>query len=185
MKIQMRPLAEIKRRSHRAPESYTKAVCCPECRECRQVRRDSTARLCKSCACRRGGRAPKPSKIRGEVRHCIRCRAQFWYRPSEGARRFCSADCANAARRRADHDVRAKARWTVNNAIRDGVIQREPCEECGGPNSEAHHEDYSQPLAVRWLCRRCHCELHTRNGDLRSRPWRSYSDERLEIPECK
>ena len=25
---------------------------------------------------------------------------------------------------------------------------------------QAHHDDYTQPLAVRWLCKRCHHEWH-------------------------
>nr|DAD85891.1 MAG TPA: hypothetical protein [Siphoviridae sp. ctGdK3] len=27
-------------------------------------------------------------------------------------------------------------------------------------NLEAHHDDYSKPLQVRWLCRRHHKQLH-------------------------
>jgi hypothetical protein len=36
----------------------------------------------------------------------------------------------------------------------------EPCERCGAPDAEKHHDDYSRPLAVRWLCRSCHLALH-------------------------
>jgi hypothetical protein len=47
----------------------------------------------------------------------------------------------------------------VGNALRHGKLIRQPC-ACGNPKSEAHHEDYSKPLEVVWLCRRCHIDLH-------------------------
>jgi hypothetical protein len=46
------------------------------------------------------------------------------------------------------------------NALRRGLIVREPCEICGALEVEAHHEDYSKPLQVRFLCRRHHREYH-------------------------
>ena len=49
------------------------------------------------------------------------------------------------------------------NAIRDGRLKRSPCEVCGEAKSEAHHDDYSQPLSVRWLCKRHHMEWHRNN----------------------
>jgi ribosomal protein S27AE len=36
------------------------------------------------------------------------------------------------------------------------------CENCGAPDAHAHHDDYSQPLDVRWLCRACHGIEHRR-----------------------
>lgn len=30
----------------------------------------------------------------------------------------------------------------------------------GTKNLQAHHEDYSKPLDVRWACRKCHLESH-------------------------
>lgn len=53
-----------------------------------------------------------------------------------------------------------RARYMVHNAVRDGRLERKPCEVCGAINSEGHHEDYSKPLEVRWLCRVHHEELH-------------------------
>ena len=53
-----------------------------------------------------------------------------------------------------------KARTAVNNAVRDKRIVKKPCEVCGEVNVQAHHGDYSQPLTVRWLCRKCHWTEH-------------------------
>lgn len=54
------------------------------------------------------------------------------------------------------------AAWVaVGNAIRDGRLIREPCQVCGTTEDvEAHHEDYSRPLDVRWLCFKHHREAH-------------------------
>ncbi len=58
------------------------------------------------------------------------------------------------------HPDKYRARNMVSNAIRDGVLARQPCEVCGNPKSQAHHEDYSKPLDVRWLCFTHHREAH-------------------------
>jgi len=62
-------------------------------------------------------------------------------------------------RRRARNPEKNKAREAVNNAVRDGRLEKKPCEICGEPRSQAHHDDYSKPLDVRWLCLRCHREI--------------------------
>ena len=41
--------------------------------------------------------------------------------------------------------------------LKRGKIQREPCKVCG-EKAEMHHEDYSQPLLIDWLCRKHHLE---------------------------
>lgn len=59
-----------------------------------------------------------------------------------------------------EHD-KAKARHRLPYHLRTGNIQKKPCEVCGSvENLEAHHDDYSAPLQVRWLCRRHHKQLH-------------------------
>lgn len=52
------------------------------------------------------------------------------------------------------------AREALGIAVRDGRVQRRPCEICGSPDTEAHHEDYSRPLDVRWLCFKHHRIFH-------------------------
>ena len=53
-----------------------------------------------------------------------------------------------------------RARRQVDIALRNGTLERCPCEVCGDPKVQAHHEDYSLPLAVRWLCHKHHGQTH-------------------------
>lgn len=52
-----------------------------------------------------------------------------------------------------------RAHSAVARAVRAGRLSRPSvCTECGSEGRvEAAHEDYSRPLDIRWLCRRCHC----------------------------
>lgn len=56
----------------------------------------------------------------------------------------------------------ANAHSLINKAIRDGVITRMPCSQCGNQRSHAHHPDYDQPYAVIWLCNTHHRKEHSR-----------------------
>jgi len=47
---------------------------------------------------------------------------------------------------------RKSATVVVSNAVRDGRLKKQPCEVCGALKVEAHHDDYTKPLEVRWLC---------------------------------
>ena len=52
------------------------------------------------------------------------------------------------------------ARSEVAWAVRNGHLIREPCSQCGALKAEAHHEDYTKPLEVVWLCRSHHKLRH-------------------------
>jgi ribosomal protein S27AE len=44
---------------------------------------------------------------------------------------------------------------------RAGKLIPQPCEKCGtSEDLQMHHEDYSKPLDVRWLCAECHQDEH-------------------------
>jgi ribosomal protein S27AE len=62
--------------------------------------------------------------------------------------------------RRANNPEKYAAHYAVSNAVRDGRLKKQPCEVCGAKKVQAHHDDYSKPLEVRWLCRVHHLELH-------------------------
>jgi hypothetical protein len=61
---------------------------------------------------------------------------------------------------RAKNPEKVKAHTAVNTATRKGKLARQACEVCGSEESHAHHDDYSKPLEVRWLCPLHHKEAH-------------------------
>ena len=56
------------------------------------------------------------------------------------------------------HKIRHAAHQRVHRAVEEGKLMRsEYCLQCGKKcKTEGHHEDYSKPLDVVWLCRLCH-----------------------------
>lgn len=70
-----------------------------------------------------------------------------------------------SAKERAKFPEKVAARQAVWRAIyRTGKLVRPSiCESCGKPcRPEAHHDDYSKWLEVRWLCRSCHLAIDGR-----------------------
>lgn len=54
------------------------------------------------------------------------------------------------------------AHQLVRYAIKNGKLAKKPCEVCGAENRlEAHHEDYTRPLDVIWLCSEHHKWIHS------------------------
>jgi endogenous inhibitor of DNA gyrase (YacG/DUF329 family) len=121
--------------------------------------------------------------------NCALCGEPFTPRSSGEPQRYCSKRCKDAAfhdrnkhRRRIEDrlrkrvarkrarghiqptDQKVRARKAVKHALADGTLRRGPCEVgvgCEG-RIEAHHDDYSKPLAVRWLCAKHHGIEHYR-----------------------
>lgn len=55
-----------------------------------------------------------------------------------------------------------KSRIIFSNALQSGkLIRPDNCSKCGVTGKiDGHHEDYSKPLEVIWLCKICHAEIH-------------------------
>ncbi len=56
--------------------------------------------------------------------------------------------------------IKVNAALKARRAVQKGRIIKLPCEVCGDVRSQGHHDDYSKPLEVRWLCQKHHKELH-------------------------
>ena len=63
-------------------------------------------------------------------------------------------------RRRKKYPKKLAARRKVQYELSKGRLKKQPCEKCGKKKTEAHHSDYSKPLQINWLCRKCHLAEH-------------------------
>ncbi len=66
-------------------------------------------------------------------------------------------------RLRKNFPLKYKAHNLVDRAVKNGkLIKPKICEACNKPGRqiEGHHNDYSKPLDVTWLCSACHKQLH-------------------------
>jgi ribosomal protein S27AE len=105
------------------------------------------------------------TKYEFDAKSCPRCGNESKINHS-----YCK-DCLNQWSRNyyanlpAEMKVKVDARAKVNSAIARGKIQRQPCEMCLADKAQAHHEDYTQPFAVRWLCNECHQEHHRQDRE--------------------
>ena len=83
--------------------------------------------------------------------------AQYLERP--GIRERLAAR-SREAQRNPESRWKVEARYKAQRAVRAGRLVRQPCEVCGSPVTDAHHDDYTKPVEVRWLCRKHHAEHH-------------------------
>jgi len=60
------------------------------------------------------------------------------------------------------YPLKVKARTIVHRAINSGKIKKPKiCSKCKKRKKlDAHHDDYSKPLNIKWLCRGCHADRH-------------------------
>lgn len=112
-------------------------------------------------------------------RTCLGCGAVFLvfpHRVKDGNGKYCSKQCAGSAGGKISATLhvapkgtdaeKVRARHRIGNKIKTGqIIRPEKCEECGRNGIiEAHHDDYSKPDEVRWLCGSCHAKIHRKRA---------------------
>lgn len=93
---------------------------------------------------------------RNKLPHRIKARKQY-----EKTRRGRQVKRASNLRWIESNPEKRKAQHAANNAVRDGKLKKQPCQVCGTwKRVQKHHEDYSKPLDVQWLCPKHHAEAH-------------------------
>lgn len=119
---------------------------------------------CRSCK----NLANRYSYVKHREKNTIRDRRRYYENPERRAYNIrCAAQRAATPVGRAKARVRGlrwremnpekyKAQTAVGNAVRDGKLAKSSC-ACGESEGVVgHHDDYSQPLDVVWMCRQCH-----------------------------
>lgn len=89
-----------------------------------------------------------------------RRKAKRQYREKRAAGTWQRSEAATTYRIR--YPERGAAHVAVNRAVREGrLVKPDACEDCGRALPlHGHHDDYSRPLDVRWLCVDCHFLRH-------------------------
>lgn len=134
----------------------------------------------------------KPNMADGHLNHCITCvkayekdrrakvadhlkayeqaRSNLPHRV-QARKKYAQTEAGKQAIKRANkaykerYPFRAVAHNMVSNALRDGKLTKAlNCSECGSDEKiEGHHDNYTEPLNVRWLCEKCHKTWHRYN----------------------
>jgi len=85
----------------------------------------------------------------GKYRYCLKCHAQ---QMRECRPRHKSLSIEQRAK--------ANARSYANVYLKRGKIKKGKCCVCNSKDSQMHHEDYTKPTDILWLCRGCHLQRH-------------------------
>lgn len=140
-------------------------------------RKDGTqkyARHCHGCERERKRQAWHADSERNRKR----ARRRYWANVTEERRRGrerARSEKGRAVNRKAvarykqRHPEKAAAHAAVKEALRTGTLVRpQTCEHpgCNSRRLDAHHSDYSLPLAVTWLCKTHHRERHRKPMDI-------------------
>ncbi len=84
--------------------------------------------------------------------------------PESARQSKCKSCTWQAKKAKINKNPKEKRKVYIRNetrkAIKRGRLVKTPCEVCEDKRVEAHHEDYTKVLEVRWLCRPCHMEAH-------------------------
>ena len=127
-----------------------------KCKECtRRDVKESRARNIERVLAYDRKRSRDPERIRSSREACKRAAAA-------DPERYKGYKRQHAER----HPERVSARQQVATAVRYGRLVKTPCVVCGDPKSQGHHEDYSKPMEVVWLCTRHHMERHRKLDEI-------------------
>ena len=129
------------------------------CNSCKEIKEQTEFHKCSSVA-------------DGLQHQCKSCRKSYQsaYRKTEKGRardaRYNSSLKAreNYKKYKDKHPKIKTAHQVIKNEIRSGRLLKQSCESCGAKVAQCHHDNYDNPLDIRWLCDSCHRVWHKENG---------------------
>lgn len=92
-----------------------------------------------------------------------------WYREYRSSEKWKKYHLAYIQQWRAKNsNWKDNVRRQVSTAVKNGKLKKLPCKVCFKKKVEAHHDDYTKPLKVIWLCREHHRQRDVRRGTRQS-----------------
>lgn len=138
---------------------------------------DHLMKICSKCKINKnrktfGKDSSRKDGLRSDCKKCVCLSAQRYRNTNAGKKAIATAKrkyrnsvkgkatiYAHDRRHKKNSKEKIKARDAVKYALRTGKLQKEPC-HCGKIEVQAHHDDYSKPLDVEWLCIKHHKKLY-------------------------
>lgn len=136
----------------------------PTIRECRKCKVENPLSEFAVSKKEKGGLRAECKSCRAKIDKHNRMMKIETYRTKERLR--CQKRWKNPDNRRRHRDqkdpVKETARQVLRSAVADGkIIKPTKCQRCYQEKKlHGHHEDYSKPLDVLWLCAVCHAAAH-------------------------
>jgi hypothetical protein len=141
------------------------------CGACAEVRRSRGVARCSKCETEKpladfAPRADRPGCYSSRCRDCLNAGQAAVYRYDLDASRERRRQYAQSSTREYHSTPKSRAKHAahadVSRAIKRGDLVRQlACENCDAEGRiEAHHDDYSRRLDVKWLCVMCHRARH-------------------------
>lgn len=117
----------------------------------RAASKDGLNASCRSCAQLRDRERYRKEAKRRSLKH------KEYMQTEEGKR----AHAAAIAKWRGFNPMKRAAHVLVGNRVKNGQLAKKSCQMCGTEiGVHAHHDDYSKPLDVMWLCTVHHKARH-------------------------
>lgn len=127
------------------------------CYECKKTKEKPNQPYCLACSKEKDKewrlKTGRTKKAQTGLCPCGAERAKY-------AKNYCGACAYKIASKSKEQRFKTKVRRFTQSCIKSGFLIPKPCEVCGEAKVDAHHDDYTRPLEVRWLCRNHHVQHH-------------------------